>query len=203
MLHNVRHQPLPRKPHPRIARLRKRQRVTLIAAFRYGIGTPDSGVVICADSLEQWGAYRAFVKKIESRSTDLYDMAIAGAGNESDLIEDQIKALVGSIRGWQDNISEEDAENRIRNVISIYHRRFVVPFQASPADKRLQFIVCLRSKQSGTLYLWKIESTVIKTIDRYGLIGWHDGVYYYETEWLWRSDLTMRHAALLGIRLLS
>jgi hypothetical protein len=93
--------------------------------------------------------------------------------------------------------------NRIGNVISNYHRRFVEPFQASAENKRLQFIVCLRSKQSGTLYLWKIDSTVISTIDRYWLIGWHDGIYFYETEWLWRPDLSAHHAALLGIRLLS
>jgi hypothetical protein len=35
------------------------------------------------------------------------------------------------------------------------------------------------------------------------LIGWHDGIYFYETEWLWRPDLSAHHAALLGIRLLS
>jgi hypothetical protein len=178
--------------------------VTLIGAFRYGIDTPDSGVVICADSLEQMQSYRAFVKKIESRSTDLYDMVIAGAGNCTELIDDQIEALVDTVRGWRENnISEEDAKSRIRNVISSYHRRFVVPFQASTEDKYLQFIVCLRSKQSGTLFLWKIESTVISSVPGYALIGYHDGIYYYETEWLWRPDLTMNHAALLGIRLLS
>src|SRR5688572_4434793 len=107
MLHNLRHQPLPRKPNPKPQRPGKRQRVTLIGAFRYGSGTSDSGVVICADSLEQLGSYRAFVRKIEARSTDLYDMVIAGAGNSSDLIDDQIEALVESIRGWQNEISEE------------------------------------------------------------------------------------------------
>jgi hypothetical protein len=178
--------------------------VTLIAAFRYGIGTPDSGVVICADSLEQWQSYRAIVKKIEPRSTDKYDIVIGGAGNTGALIDGQVEAIVRSVRRWRmPDISEAEAEIRIGSVLSSYHQNFIVPFQASAEDKHLQFIVCLRSKQSGTFYLWKIDSTVISPIDRYWLIGWHDGIYFYETEWLWRPDLTVSHAALLGIRLLS
>ena len=46
MLHNLRHRPLPRKPHPKSTRPGKRKCVTLIAAFRC-----DGGVVICADTM--------------------------------------------------------------------------------------------------------------------------------------------------------
>ena len=68
MLHNTRHRPLPRKPHPKITRPEKRKRVTLIAAFRCEVEN-EQGAIICADSQESYGDYRVTVEKITSGPT--------------------------------------------------------------------------------------------------------------------------------------
>src|SRR5436190_20142246 len=104
MLHNLRHEPLPRKL--KITRPEKRKRVTLIAAFRCNTyGAP--GVVICADSQETVGEYRVSVDKIAPRVLGDYQMVIGGAGNAAGLIDDFIENFSRIVESWPAGLSEQ------------------------------------------------------------------------------------------------
>src|SRR5687768_17604375 len=94
MPHNTRHTPLPRKPHPKITRRRKRRRVTLIAAFRC-----DDGLVLCADSLETLDGVPVPVRKLEPLDCGAYWLAVGGSGN-GDLIDGFNESLQLDVEQW-------------------------------------------------------------------------------------------------------
>ncbi len=202
MLHNTRHRPLPRNQHPKITRLGKRRRVTLIAAFRCGIDG-DPGVIICADSQESIGEYRVTVNKIKPRDCNNYDLVIGGAGNLGPLIDGLANTIERYIQAWDSTVTEERARNLIQHKIGRYTQG---PIQNYPSDvdKVLDFIICLRNKATKAIYLWRTSGTVVEPIEYWDLIGWDDPLYKYEAERLYEKDhVTKLSAITLGLHLLA
>src|SRR5688572_4104412 len=78
MPHNLRHRPLPRKPDPEPARLRKRKRVTIIAAFQC-----SDGLLMCADSEQSvFGSdAKSQTQKIDAFKSAYASVAIGGSGD--------------------------------------------------------------------------------------------------------------------------
>lgn len=196
MPHNVRPRPL-NNPKPARSKV-----VTLLAAFRCQIeGHP--GVVICADSQETCGDYRIEVKKLEAKSLGNYELIRCGAGNTSELIDGQVRAIEQNIPRWPASLSEEEIRVKLENLLRGYNARHVLPFPAEPEDKKLKFVFCLRDKQSSNIYLWKASGTVILPVESYTLLGWEEAVYDYEVRRLYRPNLEAAQAILLGVHLFS
>src|SRR6185369_5277601 len=79
MPHNLRREPLPRKPDPEPARLRKRKRVTIIAAFQC-----RDGLLMCADSEQGIGdQIKSQTRKIRLFKASRYSVGIGGSGDGS------------------------------------------------------------------------------------------------------------------------
>jgi hypothetical protein len=173
MSHNTRHKP--RNKNPNSKRPRRRKRLTLLAAFRCQIGG-NPGVVICADSQETCGDYRIEVKKLEAKSLGNYELIRCGAGNTSELIDGQLRAIEQNIPRWPASLDEEEIRVRLENLLRGYNTRQVLPFPAEPEDKRLKFVFCLRDKESSNIYLWKASGTVILPVEFYTLLGWEEAV---------------------------
>src|SRR6187397_917372 len=148
MPHNLRREPLPRTPNPKITRPRKRKRVTLIAAFQC-----DTGVVLCADSQEtvdipERGSYRVNVNKLEQRDAGKYEVIVGGAGDGA-LVDGFVDQFVEMVSRWRSEYRKSQALSAIRRFVRDYHATDIVLSPAHPDDKHLGFIVCLKSKDTG------------------------------------------------------
>ena len=66
--------------------------MTLIAAFRC-----HEGVVICADSQETIGDWRAPVKKIIHKDVGEYQVAVGGAGDDGALIDVFVQRFIEEV----------------------------------------------------------------------------------------------------------
>src|SRR5688572_5459663 len=129
MLHNARHRPLPRKPHPKITRPGKRRRVTLIAAFRCDAGGHPA-IVLCADTQETVGDTRVAVNKLLPQDVGEYILAIAGSGN-GDLIDGFADSLLRIVRIWPAGATEQFARDSIRDLLIDFYANEVALY---PAD---------------------------------------------------------------------
>ena len=201
MLHNTRHRPLPRKPHPKITRPRKRKHVTLISAFRCQI-EGEQGVIICADSQESFGDYRVTVDKIRPRDANLYDLCFGGAGQIGDLIDALGNTIEREVKRWERSYSEEEARALLENEVVLFNSRQVDAYSAVPEDKIIQFIVCLRDKTSRAIYLWKVSGATIEPITGHDLIGWDAPLYKYEAKRLYQNVTDAITAMTVGLHLL-
>lgn len=176
--------------------------MTLIAAFRCEIeGEP--GAIICADSQESYGDYRVTVDKIEPRDAHLYDLCFGGAGHIGELIDALGNAIEREVSGWQKPVSEEEARMLLENVVILFNARQVDAWPALPDEKVIHFIVCLREKQSGRIYLWKLAGSTIERLKDHDMIGWGEPLYKYEAKRLYRHVTDATTAMTLGLHLLS
>lgn len=194
MLHNKRHRPQSLKSRFTV---RKRKRVTLIAAFKC-----DQGVVVCADTKETVtlpgrGQYRVRVTKIKPQAAGEYDVVIGGAG-DAHLVDGFTRRLVAAISSWPAALGDAEIESNVSDLLLDYHSNQVA---ATPRADALDFIMCLKSKRDPHISLWELRDVEIAPIDTYSLIGWEEPIYDYEVKWLYRDGLRLAQAALLGIRL--
>jgi hypothetical protein len=175
--------------------------LTLIAAFRCQINN-EPGVVVCADSQETIGDYRVTVKKIIPREAGYYDLMIGGSGI-SNLVDGQANTIERYVRQWPRSITEEHARQLLETKLVNYTSSVVNAYQAELSDKRLDFIVCLRDKQNGTICLWKAVGPTVEPIENFHLIGWEAPIYRYEVNRLYTEDLDHLSAVVLAVHLLS
>jgi 20S proteasome alpha/beta subunit len=201
------------KPHPKPnqPRLPRRNRVTLIAAFRCSavgvdgndVHTHTPAVVICADSQETYGNYRVAVDKIKPRDAGAYDLIIGGAGNTAALIDGLANTIERHVKQWPSSLDEESARQPIENVLIRYHARQVTHYPAQLDEKELRFIICTRDKQTSQIYLWKTDGTTAEQVGDYALLGWEETLYDYEVRWLYYPGLHIAQAVVLGAHLLT
>jgi len=133
------------QPQTQTKLLRKRKRLTLIAAFRCEVGGLP-GVIVCADSQETVGDYKVTVDKIKPRDAGRYDLIIGGSGNVAPLIDGLADAIERNIKKWDAGLDEESGRQQLERVLLAYHARHVQLYQAEIEDKQLRFVVCLRDK---------------------------------------------------------
>jgi ATP-dependent protease HslVU (ClpYQ) peptidase subunit len=177
------------------------KRVTLIAAFRCQVNG-EPGVVICADSQETIGDYKVSVEKIVPRSVNHYELLLGGSGT-GNLVDSLANTIERQLRRWPAAITEEHARQLLEDKLVRYTSTVVRAYQAELSEKRLDFIVCLREKRSGTLYLWKIADSIVEPIERFHLIGWEAPIYRYEVNRLYSKELDQLSAVVLAVHLLS
>lgn len=199
MPHNLRREPLPCKPHPKITRPGKRKRVTLIVAIRC-----ETGVVVCADSQETVdNDYRVTVRKIKPRDCNHYDLVVGGSGDIGGLIDGQARALEESVKAWPSGASEEDCRTWLEGIVGTYSDDQVMPYPADLSEKILRFVICVRDKTSSSVFLWKTEANIVQPVDDYVLVGWKEHLYDHEASRLYSEGLTGLQSTVLGLRLLS
>ena len=201
MLHNVRHQPLPRKPHPKFTRLEKRRRVTLIAAFRC-----RDGVVLCADEQETVGDIRVAVNKLKPEDAGAnYQLAIAGSGN-SDLIDGFAYKLKLDVAGWDVDADERLVYGYLQSAVQDYHENEVKYYPADSADDKLNhFLVCIRPNNRSDIFLWELRGTAIVPVADYTLMGVTASIYQHELKRLYpdKEKIDRAQAMTLAVHLFS
>jgi hypothetical protein len=182
--------------------------VTLIAAFQC-----DEGIVLCADSQEtidipERGSYRVSVNKLEQRDAGNYEVIVGGAGDGA-LVDNFVDRLVELIDKWRSEYQESKVLSTIRRFVRDYYKTDVALSPAHPDDKKLGFVVCLRSKSTGQLLLWRIEDLHVRSVSDLTLLGWEDLLYWREATRLYNLNGVITEmpsnseAILLGVHLFS
>jgi 20S proteasome alpha/beta subunit len=170
--------------------------MTLIAAFRC-----HEGVVICADSQETRGDYIVAVDKIKPREAGEYDLVVGGSGNVAPLVDGLADAVERNVKRWTAGLNEEEAGLQIERTLLAYHTRHVNQYPDIPENKRLVFIICVRDRNSGRVYLWKTDATTLKRVEDYTLLGWNDELYEHELKRLYTENASALRCIMLGIHL--
>src|ERR1043165_9611480 len=103
---------------PHRAEITPRKLMSLIIALPC-----HDGVVICADSRESAGQYKASVNKIEMRRLGPYEIVFGGAGNDSNLIDGLDDAIRRAFTEAKD--VSVVPEIRIRRTVSAFYKHEV------------------------------------------------------------------------------
>jgi hypothetical protein len=150
MPHNLRREPLPRKPDPKVKRPEKRKkRVTVIAGFQC-----RDALLMCADSEQSLpGDSKSQIRKIDSFAAAGFRVAIGGAG-DMDLIEHVQYQLKQAFNQNPPSREKVDAwmEGFARNIWDAC----VVPYSGlASAPPDADFIIGLQIGGENILYKWE------------------------------------------------
>lgn len=183
-------------PTPR--RLSARKRVTLIAAFRCG-----EDAILCADSQETWGDYKASVTKLKPQDIgSRYQLAYAGSGY-GHLVDDLGNYLEQQLAECRatDARSVQAALQGI--LVAFYERPAITVFPADPdnANASVSGVICLRVVQSEKVFLFTFNKTAVLPVEDFVLRGMEEPIYRHIAQRLYRPDLSPLQAQVLGLHL--
>jgi hypothetical protein len=172
--------------------------MTLIAAFRC-----HDSVIICADSQETVeSGYHKPVEKLRPWDAGEYQVVVAGAGSHGALVDGFTRIFVDEVRRWEADLDASQTMNKINDILLNYHINQLAAFQAPPEEKRIDFVIAVRCKSDGKIFLWETGGpNVVDSIDTYKLVGWEDYLYDHEVNRLYRENATPLRSVMLGVHL--
>jgi 20S proteasome alpha/beta subunit len=167
--------------------------MTLIAGFKCA-----DGYVICADSQETVGSYRATRQKLVPIAVGKVRMAIAGGG-DGDLID----AFVGrfSQKYQQSEIAELDSAVQVfkDDLLAFVKEKKV---RIRKIDSTFRFLLGAYSEQDKKCRLWKtVTGDPIEVAD-YALVGVEDERYEYAARNFYRAVMPISQGVFLGLYLM-
>jgi len=151
MPHNLRREPLPRKPDPKAKRPEKRKtRVTAIVGFQC-----QDALLMCADSEQSIGTEsKSQIRKIDSFGTRGGNVAIGGAG-DMDFIEYVKHQLRQALH--RDPPTPENADLWMESFAKDVWNAVVRPCRGFPLEHipSADFLIGLKLKKEYSLYKWE------------------------------------------------
>jgi hypothetical protein len=109
---------------------------------------------------------------------------------------------VRAVKGWRAGLDQQAIRTKIRKLLLDFHEA-EIRLYPPPADKRLEFIICVKEKQSSNIFLWQTDGPGVQSIQEWALMGWDAPLYKYELGRLYRPDLRIDKAVAIGIFLFS
>ena len=153
----------------------KKRNVTLIAGFNC-----IDGYIICSDSQETVGDMRAPAEKLSIWTEGNFEVAIAGSGNNGELID-------AFEERFRDELSHNQGVSSLKTLKDLFQTEFQ-EFQTteavshSKAERRMRFVMGARFLPTGERALWSSKATRLKAVDKYALVGFLDERYKFAIE---------------------
>lgn len=153
----------------------KKRNVTLIAGFNC-----IDGYIICSDSQETVGDMRAPAEKLSIWTEGNFEVALAGSGNNGELID-------AFEERFRDELSQNQGVSSLKTLKDLFHTEFE-DFQKTEAashsasERRMRFVVGARLLATGERALWASKATRLKVVDKYTLVGFWDERYKFAVE---------------------
>jgi hypothetical protein len=122
--------------------------VTLIAGFKC-----TDGFVLCADSQETYKGYRVSVQKLVPRRCGSFDLALAGSGNNGDLIDALINRVHDNLSSATDIHTLPDLKKFMRREMLDFKKEEAADF--SRDDKSMDFVIGARTIDPPACEAWK------------------------------------------------
>lgn len=171
--------------------------MTLIAAFRC-----YEGVVLCADDQETVDdVFRVRVDKLEPAPVRNYEVAAAGTGNVSELIDGFIDTLWQAVDSWPQALTQRQIQASARRVLVDYFQNEVKHHPAKRAEKYLQFVICLRDQSTRNVFLFETANTVLREVRSSVLMGFWPSIYQHEVDRLYDPSQHAGQVVVLGIHI--
>jgi hypothetical protein len=168
--------------------------MTFIAAFRC-----KGGIVLFADSQETTGDYKLIVEKLTPREAGNYTIAL-GACGIGDLADSMLDRLIDSVSAW-DTTSPKELKELLRTEVQTFHSTDVATYPSGGKSKRIKAVLCIKHKDSDFPLLFDIAGSTVKEAGPYSLISWDIPVLNHFVQRLYRQDMTISRAILLGLHL--
>jgi hypothetical protein len=173
---------------PIAQRLPERKHVTLIIGMRC-----SDGAVVCADSQETIGPYRASVKKIEPVRMGNYLVMVAGAG-----IGDLVDGFIECLRERVSILNEKTLaafKQAFETELKRYCEEHVPLYNVDKdQDKNMDFVVA--TYVNGTHELWCTKGIKLKTIQSYSPIGYVEPLYKRILASIYKPGMTVAQGVL-------
>jgi len=143
------------------------------------------------------------VNKLEPQDAGHYHLAIAGSGI-GDLVEGFADTLLRVMRTWPAGATEQFARDSIRDQLIDFYQNEVAAYPVDmPSDKVNDFLICIKPKGTTDSFLWTLRGPTIIPVGNHTLLGFTAAIYTHELCKLYRPQLSMIQAILLGIHLFS
>jgi 20S proteasome alpha/beta subunit len=167
--------------------------MTLIAGFKCA-----DGYVICADSQETVGSYRATRQKLVSIAVGRVRMAIAGSG-DGDLIDTFVGRF--SQKYQQSEIAELDSAVEVfKDELLAFAKEKDVEIRE--IGETFRFLLSAYSEKDKKCRLWKtITGDPIEVTD-YAIVGVEDERYEYAARNFYRAGMPISQGVFLGLYLM-
>jgi hypothetical protein len=166
--------------------------VTLIASF-----CCRSGVVMLADSEENYGSVRKSVQKLDPREWGNFKVVVGGAGI-GDLIDAFIVLLESTIvESGAESLS--DFKTLVEGQLTAFYADNVSTYPSD--DKRLKFIITAYAIKSKAFRSWSTRHTTLVPIQTYELAGIEDALYGNVAKRLFVPGMTLSQTTLCGTHL--
>lgn len=163
--------------------------MTLIAGFKC-----REGFVISADSQVTAGDYRASHRKLSPWQSGNFEIALAGSGDNGDVIDSFEERLKTNLSAWQSD-SLEELKEFIHEELKDFH---VNELGGHPPDD-MRFLIGARSTPQGKSALWSTKLFRLKEVETYELVGAEDIRYDFAAEGYYRSDITIVQGIFLSL----
>ena len=149
--------------------------MTLIA----GIKCVD-GDVICSDSQETVGDLRSSAEKLDVWTEGNVGIAIAGSGDNGELID----SFVERLRDELANNQNVNSLKTLKDLIQVEMRQFQLDEAASysKSERRMRFVIGARLLSTNERAFWSSKANSLKAIQAYDLIGFGDERYRFAME---------------------
>lgn len=157
-----------------------------------GIQCSD-GAVICADSQETVGHYRASVQKIKPEEMGEYVVIVGGSGN-GDLVDGFIQCL----RERLDKCDSKDLDvfkASFENELARYWKEDVATVPKT--QRRMSFVV--GAYGNGRHKLWSTKGKKLIPVERFCMVGWDEHLYRLIVERLLSPGMTVAQGVLAGV----
>jgi hypothetical protein len=165
--------------------------MTLIAGFKC-----RDGYVISADSQETKGYFRVSRLKLSPWQASGFNIAMAGSGNNGELLdafEQRLKdSLAGTqlqtLKALQEFIGHEILEFR-KNEAQSYPKR----------EQEMRFLIGAQSIVESQCALWRNSASRLRPVTDYAIVGFEDARYEYAAKNLYRPDATIAQGLFLSL----
>lgn len=149
--------------------------VTLIAGFKC-----SDGYMICSDSQETVGDLRAPAVKLSAWTEGKFNIAIAGSGNNGDLID----ALEERLRDELANNLAVSSLRELKDLIQVEFREFqrVDAVRYPKNERQMRFVIGACVVGGTGCVLWQTKGTMLRAVTSYCLVGFEDERYKFAAE---------------------
>ena len=170
--------------------------MTYISAFRC-----IDGLVMCADTQENWGDYKQYVEKLRIVEDQRYPLALGGAGIR-DLIEPIMDEISERVIDSQPKTSAELLIVLKKAVETVY--RDDLPWLVVKKQERTpEFLVCAKpSHDDYCIFAIRGRRVHSKPLEK-AIIGYGTPANYQFLQRMYRSNLPMQQAVMLAVYLTS
>lgn len=186
--------------------LPKRETVSLIVVFRCDEqGT--LGFSVCVDSQETTKIggreYRVPKIKIRPRRCGNFDLAIAGSGNNGDVIDGAVGYIEEAVKA--SNLKRlSEIRGLIRNELRQCRKQEESSY--SKGDLGFRLVICARSIDPQEVECWITRASYLEPMREeppYDLVGIEESLYNEELERAYQQPRSLIQATILGVHVLS